>query len=90
MAGVSRGYASWFDEISDISGTVSDGIRTTMDSAFTSVTSMQECNKVSWKSWGVSVLQIVAAAHNLNYMSLIWTAPLRRSVLHTTTCCKRK
>lgn len=59
MSGVSRGYANWFDEISNVSGTVSDGVRTTMDSAFTNVTSMLEGNKVSWRSWGISVLQII-------------------------------
>lgn len=59
MSGVSRGYASWFDEISNVSGTVSDGVKTTMDSALTNVTSMLEGNKVSWKSWGVSVLQMI-------------------------------
>ncbi|WP_312774447.1 phage tail tape measure protein [Atlantibacter hermannii] len=59
MSGVSRGYASWFDEISDISGTVSDGVRSTMSSAFGNVTSMLEGNKVSWRSWGISVLQIM-------------------------------
>lgn len=59
MSGVSRGYANWFDEISNVSGAVSDGVKTTMDSAFTNVTSMLEGNKVSWKSWGVSVLQMI-------------------------------
>lgn len=59
MSGVSRGYSNWFDEISDVSGTVSDGVKTTLDSAFGNVTSMLEGNKVSWKSWGISVLQII-------------------------------
>lgn len=59
MSGVSRGYANWFDEISDVSGTVSDGVKATLDSAFGNVTSMLEGNKVSWKSWGISVLQII-------------------------------
>ncbi len=59
MSGVSRGYANWFDEISDVSGTVSDGVKTTLDRAFGNVTSMLEGNKVSWKSWGISVLQII-------------------------------
>lgn len=59
MSGVSRGYANWFDEISNVSGTVSDGVKTTLDSAFVNVTSMLEGNKVSWKSWGISVLQII-------------------------------
>ncbi|MGQ7167511.1 phage tail tape measure C-terminal domain-containing protein [Escherichia sp. R-CC3] len=38
MSGVSRGYANWFDEISNVSGTVADGVKTTMDSAFSNVT----------------------------------------------------
>lgn len=59
MSGVSRGYANWFDEIRNVSGTVSDGVKTTLDSAFGNVTSMLEGNKVSWKSWGISVLQII-------------------------------
>ncbi|VAF71623.1 phage tail tape measure protein [Enterobacter hormaechei] len=59
LSGVSRGYANWFDEISNVSGTVSDGVKTTLDSAFGNVTSMLEGNKVSWKSWGISVLQII-------------------------------
>ncbi|MDT7305616.1 phage tail tape measure protein [Citrobacter freundii] len=59
MSGISRGYANWFDEISNVSGTVSDGVKTTLDSAFGNVTSMLEGNKVSWKSWGISVLQII-------------------------------
>lgn len=59
MSGVSRGYANWFDEISNVSGTVSDGVKTTLDNAFGNVTSMLEGNKVSWKSWGISVLQII-------------------------------
>lgn len=59
MSGVSRGYANWFDEISNVSGTVADGVKTAMDSAFGNVTSMLEGNKVSWKAWGVSVLQII-------------------------------
>ena len=59
MSGVSRGYANWFDEITNVSGTVSDGVKTTLDSAFGNVTSMLEGNKVSWKSWGISVLQII-------------------------------
>jgi lambda family phage tail tape measure protein len=59
MSGVSRGYANWFDEISNVSGTVADGVKTAIDSAFSNVTSMLEGNKVSWKAWGVSVLQII-------------------------------
>ncbi|SQB53103.1 putative tail component of prophage [Escherichia coli] len=35
------------------------GVKTTLDSAFGNVTSMLEGNKVSWKSWGISVLQII-------------------------------
>ena len=45
--------------MSNISGTVSDGVKSSLDSAFSNVTSMLEGNKVSWKSWGISVLQIL-------------------------------
>ncbi|MDF1895079.1 phage tail tape measure protein [Rahnella contaminans] len=59
MSGAAKGYNNWLEEISNVSGTVSDGVKTTMDSAFTNVTSMLEGNKVSWKTWGISVLQII-------------------------------
>ncbi|WBU47580.1 phage tail tape measure protein [Kosakonia pseudosacchari] len=57
--GVSKGYYNWFDEMTDIAGTVSDGVKSSLDGAFSNVTSMLEGNKVSWKSWGISVLQII-------------------------------
>ncbi|WP_413732348.1 phage tail tape measure protein [Sodalis sp. RH20] len=59
MAGATRGYRNWLDNITDIAGTVSQGVTSTLDGAFTSVTSMLEGNKGSWKSWGISVLQIL-------------------------------
>lgn len=59
LSGVGKGWNNWLDEMSNVSGTVSDGVKTTMDSAFSNVTSMLEGNKVSWKSWGLSVLQII-------------------------------
>lgn len=58
-SGVSRGYQNWLEETSNIAGTVSGGVKSTMDSAFTNVTSMLEGNTVSWRSWGVSVLQVI-------------------------------
>lgn len=59
LSGVGKGYNNWLDEMSNVSGTVSDGMKSTLDSALTNVTSMLEGNKVSWKSWGLSVLQII-------------------------------
>ncbi|MGK3115339.1 phage tail tape measure protein [Candidatus Pantoea formicae] len=59
LSGVGKGYNNWLDEMSNVSGTVSEGMKTTLDSALTNVTSMLEGNKVSWKSWGLSVLQII-------------------------------
>jgi lambda family phage tail tape measure protein len=38
--------------MSNIAGTVSDGVKSSLDGAFSNVTSMLEGNKVSWKSWG--------------------------------------
>ena len=60
ISGISKGYNNWLDEMTNVSGTVSDGVKSTMDSAFNNVTSMLEGNKVSWKSWGLSILQIIA------------------------------
>ncbi|MEJ8326027.1 phage tail tape measure protein [Kosakonia sacchari] len=57
--GVSRGYYNWFDEMTNVAVTVSDGVKSSLDGAFSNVTSMLEGNKVSWKSWGISVLQII-------------------------------
>ncbi|MEH4662803.1 phage tail tape measure protein [Phytobacter diazotrophicus] len=57
--GVSRGYYAWLEEMSNISGTVSDGVKSSLNGAFSNVTSMLEGNKVSWKSWGISILQIL-------------------------------
>ncbi|MBE5251724.1 phage tail tape measure protein [Mixta mediterraneensis] len=59
VAGAKNGFANWADEISDVSGTVSDGVKSSLDGVFSNVTSMLEGNKVSWKSWGISVLQII-------------------------------
>ncbi|WBV23040.1 phage tail tape measure protein [Pantoea piersonii] len=59
VAGAQDGLADWFDEISDVSGAVSDGVKSSLDGVFSNVTSMLEGNKVSWKSWGISVLQII-------------------------------
>lgn len=58
-SGASRGYNTWLEEMSNIAGTVSDGVKSSLDGAFSNVTSMLEGNKVSWKSWGISVLQIL-------------------------------
>lgn len=59
VAGAQDGLTDWFDEISDVSGAVSDGVKSSLDGVFSNVTSMLEGNKVSWKSWGISVLQII-------------------------------
>lgn len=59
LSGVGKGYNNWLDEMNNVSGTVADGMKTTLDSALTNVTSMLEGNKVSWKSWGLSVLHII-------------------------------
>lgn len=59
VAGAKDGFANWFDEIENVSGAVSDGVKSSLDGVFSNVTSMLEGNKVSWKSWGISVLQII-------------------------------
>ena len=59
-AGVSAGLADWMDNVSNIAGTVSQGITSTMDSALDNVSAMLVGNKASWKDWGLSVLQIIS------------------------------
>ncbi|EOZ7939540.1 phage tail tape measure protein, partial [Cronobacter malonaticus] len=59
-AGVSAGLSDWMDNVSNIAGTVSQGITSTMDSALDNVTAMLVGNKASWKDWGLSVLQTIS------------------------------
>ncbi|EOC0004068.1 phage tail tape measure protein [Cronobacter dublinensis] len=59
-AGVSTGLADWMDNVSNIAGTVSQGITSTMDSALDNVSAMLVGNKASWKDWGLSVLQTIS------------------------------
>ncbi|EKK4012358.1 phage tail tape measure protein [Cronobacter sakazakii] len=59
-AGVSAGLSDWMDNVSNIAGTVSQGITSTMDSALDNVSAMLVGNKASWKDWGLSVLQTIS------------------------------
>ncbi|ELQ6062876.1 phage tail tape measure protein [Cronobacter sakazakii] len=59
-AGASAGLANWMDNVSNIAGTVSQGITSTMDSALDNVSAMLVGNKASWKDWGLSVLQTIS------------------------------
>ncbi|EKK4082793.1 phage tail tape measure protein [Cronobacter dublinensis] len=59
-AGASAGLADWMDNVSNIAGTVSQGITSTMDSALDNVSAMLVGNKASWKDWGLSVLQTIS------------------------------
>lgn len=59
-AGVSAGLADWMDNVSNIAGTVSQGITSTMDSALDNVASMLVRGKADWKEWGLSALEMIA------------------------------
>ncbi|WP_313287644.1 phage tail tape measure protein [Leclercia sp.] len=59
-AGVSAGLADWMDNVSNIAGTVSQGITSTMDSALNNVASMLVRGKADWKEWGLSALEMIA------------------------------
>ncbi|NHV95257.1 phage tail tape measure protein [Cronobacter sakazakii] len=59
-AGVSAGLSDWMDNVSNIAGTVSQGITSMMDSALDNVSAMLVGNKASWKDWGLSVLQTIS------------------------------
>jgi len=59
-AGVSAGLSDWMDNVSNIAGTVSQGITSTMDSALDNVASMLVRGKADWKEWGLSALEMIA------------------------------
>ncbi|MGC8423250.1 phage tail tape measure protein [Mixta calida] len=60
LSGVSRGYENWLESASNISGTVSQGITSTMDSALDNMAAGLAGSKADWKSWGLSVLQMIS------------------------------
>ncbi|POW57045.1 phage tail tape measure protein [Candidatus Pantoea alvi] len=60
LNGVSRGYENWLANTSNIAGTVSQGITSTMDSALDNMSAMLVGSKADWKSWGLSVLQMIS------------------------------
>lgn len=60
LSGVSKGYENWLEGASNISGAVSTGITSTLDSAFDNLSAMLVNSKADWKSWGLSVLQTIS------------------------------
>lgn len=60
LNGVSRGYENWLANTSNVAGTVSQGITSTMDSALDNMSAMLVGSKADWKSWGLSVLQMIS------------------------------
>lgn len=59
-AGISKGYNNWVESVSNISGTVSQGIESTMGSALDNTAAMLTGSKADWKDWGLSALQMIA------------------------------
>ncbi|WP_314154658.1 phage tail tape measure protein [Rouxiella badensis] len=59
-SGLDKGFNNWLDNISNISGTVSQGVESTLDGAFSNMTAMLTGSKADWKSWGLSVLEMIA------------------------------
>ncbi|WP_426817930.1 phage tail tape measure protein [Winslowiella sp. 2C04] len=60
LNGVSRGYQNWLESTGNIAGSVSQGITSTMDSALDNVSAMLVGSQADWKSWSVSVLQMIS------------------------------
>ncbi|NIF20576.1 phage tail tape measure protein [Candidatus Pantoea multigeneris] len=60
LSGVSKGYQNWLDSAGNVAGTVATAITSTMDSALDNMSSMLIGSKADWKSWGLSVLQMLA------------------------------
>ncbi|XTZ40525.1 phage tail tape measure protein [Salmonella enterica] len=59
LAGAARGFEHFKEDMSDISGTISDGVYDSLHGAFDNITAMLEGNKTSWKDWGISVLKVI-------------------------------
>jgi len=60
MSGASKGYNNWLEEVSNVSGTVSQSIQSTMNSALDNTAAMLTGSKANWKDWGLSALQMIA------------------------------
>lgn len=60
LNGLSKGYENWLEGASNISGAVSTGVTSTLDSAMDNMSQMLVSSKADWKSWGLSVLQTIA------------------------------
>lgn len=60
LSGASRGYQNWLNTASDAAGTVSQGVTSTLDSAMDNMSLMLTGSKADWKSWGLSVLQMIS------------------------------
>lgn len=59
-SGVSKGYSNWLEETSNIAGSVSSGVQSTLDGAFSNMATMLVTSKADWKSWETSVLEMIA------------------------------
>ncbi|MEN4605991.1 phage tail tape measure protein [Pantoea agglomerans] len=60
LSGASKGYQNWLESASNVSGAVSSGVTSTLDSAMDNMSAMLAGSKADWKSWGLSILQIIA------------------------------
>ena len=60
LSGASRGYENWLENTRDIAGTVASGVSTTLNSAMDNMSAMLVGSQADWKSWGLSVLQMIA------------------------------
>nr|WP_310615849.1 phage tail tape measure protein [Pantoea cypripedii] len=60
LNGVSKGYENWLESASNVSGTVASGMTSTMDSALDNMAAGLAGSKADWRSWGLSVLQMIA------------------------------
>lgn len=60
LNGASRGYENWLENTRDIAGTVASGVSTTLNSAMDNMSAMLVGSQADWKSWGLSVLQMIA------------------------------
>lgn len=60
FSGAKDGLADWLDSSSNYSSSAANIVSSSLDSALDTVSSALAGNKVSWKDWGVSVLNMIA------------------------------
>lgn len=60
LSGASKGYENWLESASNVTGTVASGVTSVFGSAMDNMSAMLAGSKADWRSWGLSVLQMIS------------------------------